>query len=94
LPAGAQLLPLTVLGVATIACSLPFTLGVEKSVLVEADAFLGVLPAEDATALSAVMAANKDTKWSLAGRCSANGSGTIRLNVLVSVIGRPSDKNS
>ena len=94
LPAGAQLLPLAVLGVATVARLLPATLGMEESILVEPDLLMNVLPAEDATTLSTVMAANKETERGLASRCSAHGSGTIRLNVCVSFIGRPSDKNS
>lgn len=71
--AGAHLLPLAELRVATIASLVPVTLRVEQSVLVEADLLLEVLVAEDAAALATVMATHKDAEGLLAARSGADG---------------------
>lgn len=52
-----------------------------------------MLPAVDATALSAVMAALEEAKGFLARRCRADRSGAIRLNRFVSTIGLDSGRS-
>jgi hypothetical protein len=51
---------------ATIACTVEDTVRMEARKLIEAHLFGRVLPAEDATALSAVMAALEETEGLLA----------------------------
>lgn len=67
LSAGPHLLPLAVLGEAAIAGPLQLALRMEQGVLVEPHLPLGVLPAEDSTALSAVVTTVEEAEWRLAG---------------------------
>lgn len=78
--ARAHLLPLAELAMAPIAGPLPVTLWVEESMLVEPHPLLRVLPTEDATALSAMVAAIEEAKRLLACGRGTNCRGTVRLN--------------
>lgn len=79
LTAGTHLLPLAVLGVASVAGSLQVSLGMEQGMLVEPDLALGVLPTEDAAALATVVAPIEQAERSLASGRSADIGGTIGL---------------
>lgn len=63
--AQAKVLPLTERAVAAITRAVPLTFRMEAGKLVKTDLLRGVLCAEDATALSAVMAAVEEAKWHL-----------------------------
>lgn len=86
------MLPLAELGVAAVARTLHLALGVEQSVLVELDLALGVLPAEDAAALSTVVTAIEEAKGGLASRCTADVGGAVRLKKRVSTETQPNGK--
>ena len=64
--AQAKVLPLAEGAVAAITCTMPLAFRVEAGKLIETDLLRGVLCAEDAAALSAVMAAVEEAKWHLA----------------------------
>lgn len=63
--AQAKVLPLTEGAVAAITRTMPLTFRVEAGKFIETDLLGGVLCAEDATALSTVMAAVEEAKWHL-----------------------------
>ena len=65
LPAGAHLLPLTILAVTAIASPLELALGVEQCVFVQLDSLLRVLPAEDTSAFATVVATMEESEWLL-----------------------------
>lgn len=85
--AEAKVLPLAERAVAAIAGAMPLTLRVEACKLVKTNLLAGVLCAEDATALSAVVAAVEEAKWCLTRGRRACCSGAIRLERFVSTIG-------
>ena len=85
--AEAKVLPLAERAVAAIAGAMPLTLRVEACKLVKTNLLAGVLCAEDATALSAVVAAVEEAKWCLTRGRRACCSGAIRLERFVSTVG-------
>lgn len=85
--AQAKVLPLAERAVAAVTGAVPLALGVEARKLVETDLLGRVLRAEDATALSAVMAAVEQAKRCLARGCRACWSGAICLKMFVSTAG-------
>lgn len=77
--AGAEVLPLAERAVATVAGTVPVALWMEAGELVETHVVARVLPAENAAALAAVVAALEETKGLLAAGCRAHRSGTVSL---------------
>lgn len=81
------MLPLAEGAVAAITSPMQDALGMEARKFVQAHLVCRMLPAEDAAALSAVMAALEEAKRFLARRGGAYRSGTIGLKGMVSTIG-------
>ena len=79
--------PLAEGAMATVTCAVELAVGVEACQLVEADLLGRVLPAEDATALSAVVATLEEAEWFLARGRRAYCGGAICLNRVVSTAG-------
>lgn len=82
-----KMLPLTEQAVATIACTMQDTLGMESRQLVQAHLVGRMLPAVDAATLSAVVATLEEAEGFLARRRGANRSGAVSLNRVVSTAG-------
>jgi hypothetical protein len=73
------MLPLAERAMATVTSAVPLAVGVETCKLIEADLLRRVLPAEDAAAFSAVMAAVEQAEWCLARGSGAGRGGAIGL---------------
>lgn len=86
-PARAQVLPLAKGAVAAVAGAVPATVGMEPRQLVKTHLAGRVLPAVDAAALAAVMAALEEAEGLLARRGGADRSGAVSLTRNVSAIG-------
>jgi hypothetical protein len=85
--AQAKVLPLAERAVAAIAGAVPLALRVEACKLIKTNLLGGVLCAEDATTLSAVMAAVEEAERCLTRGHRACWSGAVRLERFVSTIG-------
>ena len=82
-----KMFPFTERAVAAIACTVQFAVGMETCKLVKTDLLGRVLPAKDATAFSAMMAALEEAERFLARGRRAYRSGSICLNRSVSTVG-------
>jgi hypothetical protein len=76
---GAEVLPLPEGAVAAITGTVPVAFWMEAGELIETDVVARVLPAEDATALAAMVATLEEAKGLLAAGCGADRSGTVSL---------------
>jgi hypothetical protein len=85
--ARAKMFPLAERAMATVACTVQDAIGMEACQLIEPHLFVRVLPAEDATALPAVVATLEQAERFLARGCRAYRGGSICLIGFVSTTG-------